>query len=209
MKSKIGWLIAGLVILLLGIYWIKSQKSQAKIQEELKYKTHLEDSITKKVFAVRKDSIVHSYKAKYNVRYTWNDITYPKSICFDTVILSNFQLIKKAHILDIYRKDTSYYTSLMIGEGDDDKNKYYFDLRLSSTQAHELLKYSVITLIVHIDQIRKMRTPIQINADDEDNGDGSESAVISFGDDDIEWDEIHGRKFFCKGELIEIINQKP
>ncbi len=126
---------------------------------------------------------------KYNIRYCWDTIYFPYSIEYDDIIKAKHQLIKRAEIGDIYKKDSLTYVSLNTG----DIEIFLFRFPVTTEQEMELRDTSFnFSFVVSIIDIKKISLVTNCENDD------GELYIAS----------KEGRSFYGKGEIKEIIKKK-
>ncbi|MEO7315889.1 MAG: hypothetical protein ABIW47_11925 [Ginsengibacter sp.] len=142
-----------------------------------------------------KTKIIDSLSSKYGIFYRWDTLDGFKNrniytIDFNKVIKSNYQIIEKFRITDIYDVDSVKHVSIVTGI----IGSFYLDFVTSEYQRVQLAqKDKDFILVVSIPELKKIKYVIEPHTV------GKENEFIDL--------NIHySQKFIGKGKIIDIIS---
>jgi hypothetical protein len=144
----------------------------------------------------KRDSLMSELTNKYAIKYSLDTLDYNYSIEFEELLKSDYQLISRFMINDIYKKDSLIYIKLRVFAF----TNIYLNLTISQNQARKILSnkdnfffFNEGVLIVKLFDIKKIDLTLESYPEDE-------------GYCSIEFE--NSMSFLGKGEIIEthIIN---
>lgn len=178
-----------IIITLFFFISCNSENNKEKI-EELKNKETLDVEAKEK----QTQSIIDGLVSKYNIIYLLDTVKYGYSIDYKPIIETNYQLIKKFVIKDIFQKDSNYYITIqplgglikdLIMPIKKEQLKLFIDGRRTN-----ILIVSNNILVVSLKEVKKIDFSFKGVHQDQETADlGLENSLF----------------FLSKGELIEIV----
>lgn len=124
---------------------------------------------------IEKKIIINTLTNKYKIKYQWDTLKYQYTIEYKKVIRSQFQLIDKFEIHDVFEKDSNTYISIITGglfdyllSGSSFYHPlFYFTLQVSNDMILPRSKLDDdLLLVVQVDKIKKEKLQLTTEEDE-------------------------------------------